>query len=348
MADITDTATIFMIDTGSSTTDKVTNDNRVFVTGLNYDTSTWQYSYFGGLDWSAPQASTVNHFTVLEGLHKANNLQVKVTSVTNTETISKITEDYTVKTTPDTLRLALNNDTSNGHNVTKDLQVNVFGVSTGSTWEYSLNGSSWTTGTGTSFNLTDNTYFGLGMVKARSIDIAGNYSAIAYLSHPIETDNTADTITIESPYQELSSAISISEAKALQLWGSIDKKEAGQVIIISITDGARIALATATTDAQGDWILTGGQKPNISDFAEGNLTITANGKDLAGNVSNEGTLTVAFDKTTSSVASIFRETYTKAITLNAIANDYIVNFTEANQGICLFQVLQVVLLMVKP
>ncbi len=89
-------------------------------------------------------------------------------SVTNT------TADITPPTAP-TLTLAQDTGSSGSDNLTSNGQVNVAGLETGASWEYSTNGgTNWTAGSGSSFTLTGD---GLKNVIARQSDTAGNTSA---------------------------------------------------------------------------------------------------------------------------------------------------------------------------
>ena len=74
--------------------------------------------------------------------------------------------------------------------VTRNGQVNVSGLEEGATWQFSTNGgSSWTTGTGTSFTLEAGSY-AAGAVQVRQTDGAGNNSTAASLTSAITVDLT--------------------------------------------------------------------------------------------------------------------------------------------------------------
>ena len=87
-----------------------------------------------------------------------------------------ITEDSTVAAPS----FALNSDTgsSNSDNITNDNVINVTLAGDAASWEYSLNGgTTWTTGTGTSFSMASNTSYAIGDIQVRQTDAAGNTSA---------------------------------------------------------------------------------------------------------------------------------------------------------------------------
>ncbi|MBB98715.1 MAG: hypothetical protein CML67_04145 [Rhodobacteraceae bacterium] len=132
------------------------------------------------------------------------NVTVAINDGTNTSAAAAqaIVIDSTAPATP---AVSLNSDTgqSNSDEITNDNQVNVAGLEGGTTtWEYSLNGGvTWTAGTGTSFDLTDDTVFAAGDVQVRQTDAAGNTSAVGSNGVQWEEDSTppaAPTISLNS------------------------------------------------------------------------------------------------------------------------------------------------------
>jgi hypothetical protein len=82
-------------------------------------------------------------------------------------------------TAPGALTLALDSDTgsSNSDGVTKNGTINVSGISSGNTWEYSIDGgSNWSDGSSTTFALAEDDY-AIDDVQVRQKDSLGNTSA---------------------------------------------------------------------------------------------------------------------------------------------------------------------------
>jgi hypothetical protein len=96
-----------------------------------------------------------------------------------------------VVVSPNTPSISLANDTgsSNSDNITNDATMNVAGLGTGNTWEYSLDGTNWLDGTDTSFVLDEGTY-AADAVLVRQTDVAGNESTSGTNTHAMTIDTT--------------------------------------------------------------------------------------------------------------------------------------------------------------
>ena len=98
-------------------------------------------------------------------------------------------------TAPSAPSIALSSDTgsSNSDGITNNRTVNITGLETNATWQYSVNsGSNWTNGSDTSFTLSEGNYDGT--VRARQTDQAGNTSSVGSLGS-ITVDTTAPTVS---------------------------------------------------------------------------------------------------------------------------------------------------------
>jgi hypothetical protein len=137
-------------DTGSSNTDKITSSGVVNVTGLESG-ATWEYSSNGGTSWTAGTGSS---FTLIgDG---AKSVIVRQTDAAGNVSAASTSLGFTLDTSAAAPTLALASDTgsSNTDKITSSGVVNVTGLESGATWEYSTNsGTSWTAGTGSSFTL---------------------------------------------------------------------------------------------------------------------------------------------------------------------------------------------------
>jgi hypothetical protein len=91
--------------------------------------------------------------------------------------------------------LASDTGSSNSDGITNIGTVTVSGIESNATWQYSTDsGSTWSTGSGTSFTLAEATY-PIGMIRVRQTDLAGNTSTSFQNSAVITVDLTAPTTT---------------------------------------------------------------------------------------------------------------------------------------------------------
>ena len=92
-------------------------------------------------------------------------------------------------------------------------------------WEYSINGgSTWNTGSGTSFELTDNTTFSIGDVQVRQTDTAGNLSSATSNAAAITIDSTN-----AAPTFALNTDTGISSSDNITSDATVDVTLAGDV-----------------------------------------------------------------------------------------------------------------------
>jgi FG-GAP repeat len=135
------------------------------------------------------------------------------------------------------LALATDSGSSSSDFITNTRTVNVTGLETGATWEFSLNGgSTWSVGTGTSFTTAANATYAASAIQVRQTDTAGNTSTAAGNPQTWVVDTTAPAPTfaagnnvrsteVGSAYLVLSSApvTSLSDILALpsSQWNSV-------------------------------------------------------------------------------------------------------------------------------
>ena len=175
-------------DSGSSNTDGITNNPTVKLTGLEAG-ATWQYSINAGSSWSTGSASS---FDLPAGSYAAGQiLGRQIDSAGNTSSngqLGPVNIDTTAPLTP-SLALASDSGSSNSDGITNIPTVKLTGLEAGATWQYSINaGSSWSTGSGSSFDLPAGSY-AAGQILARQIDSAGNTSSNGQLG-PVNIDTT--------------------------------------------------------------------------------------------------------------------------------------------------------------
>jgi VCBS repeat-containing protein len=193
-------------DTGASSSDRITKDNTLTLTGIAEANSTIQL--FNGLT-SLGTTTTSNlgiwnltTSVLSDGIY---NLTAKATdAVGNTSAPSaplSVTVDTSAAAAP-TLSLAINSGSSSTDKITNSGIVNVGGLETGANWEYSTNnGTTWTAGTGSNFTLTVD---GIKTVVVRQTDLAGNTSnSSAPFTFTLDTtapnkSATVNTMTLDS------------------------------------------------------------------------------------------------------------------------------------------------------
>ncbi|MDO9014324.1 MAG: hypothetical protein Q7U84_06070, partial [Polynucleobacter sp.] len=178
-------------DTGSSSSDGVTKNASITVSGLETN-ATWEYSLDSGGQWST---GTGNSFSMKsETSYAANVIRVRQTDVVGNVGTGNNTSTYTYDATVPALpTLALAQDTGSFNNdfITKTGTVNVTLPGDAATWEYTLNGSTWTAGTGTTFAVKSDGSYTTSQLMVRASDLAGNVSATANLGATLVYDTTA-------------------------------------------------------------------------------------------------------------------------------------------------------------
>lgn len=179
-------------DTGDSDIDDITSDTTIDVT-LADGVTNWQYSLDGGSTWIA-RASGSSFELKGETTYAVGDIQVKQIDKAGNE--SEITSNTSVIETLETLAPDLSvTDTgsSDSDGITNSTTVSVTfdeGVDLAS-WQYSLDaGSTWTEGTGTSFELAANKTYQADTIQVKQIDTQGN-EELSALSSKIVTDTTA-------------------------------------------------------------------------------------------------------------------------------------------------------------
>lgn len=172
-------------DSGSSPSDKITNDGTVSVTGLEGGAK-WQYSIDNGATWVDGSGSSVKLKGAADGAGNtdgAKKVQVRQVDVAGNVGAASAALSFTLDTTTPakiTAALARDSGASGTDKITNDGTVNVSGLESGASWQYSLdNGSTWSNGSGSNVKLkgavdgAGNTD-GLKSLVVRQIDKADN------------------------------------------------------------------------------------------------------------------------------------------------------------------------------
>ncbi|WP_230964027.1 beta strand repeat-containing protein, partial [Burkholderia stagnalis] len=166
-------------DSGSSASDHVTNVGTLNLTGVETG-ATVEYSIDAGHTWNTS-------FSAVEGL---NDVQVRQTDIAG-NTSSATSFGFTLDTSAAAPGVALTTDSgsSASDHVTNVGTLNLTGIETGATVQYSVdNGSHWNT----SFSAVE----GLNNVQVRQIDVAGNTSSATSFSFTLDTSAAAPGVAL--------------------------------------------------------------------------------------------------------------------------------------------------------
>ena len=281
------TPSLSFSDTGSNTSDALTNSNIVRVSGTELN-SVIEYS-LDGEQWLRVQPASYGRAIAMgnevrlpsDGEH---TVQVRETDQAgNVSDIASLT--LTLDTAaPDALTLALASDTgaSASDGVTSNSAINIDGLDRDNTWEYSLNGgSTWQDGCGSINISNDGTYD----VRVRQTDAAGNVSSASSL------DVTRDTASPVAP------SLSLAENTGST---SDTLTSNGTVNVGAVESGASWEYST-----NGSTWQAGSGSSFTLDEGDGTYTIQVRQTDIAGNLSSAGTLaSVTLDTTSPSAPSV--------------------------------------------
>ncbi len=264
-------------DTGASAVDGITNDATVNVT-LAGDAASWEYSLDGGSNYTTGSGTS---FELADNTTYAiGDIVVRQTDTAGNQSATSsnaaaITTDMSVAAP--SFALAADTGASAVDGITNDATVNVTLAGDAASWEYSLDGgSNYTTGSGTSFELADNTTYAIGDIVVRQTDTAGNQSATSSNTAAITTDMSAPSApAVTSITDDTGTADTITSDSNLVFSGTA---EAGSSVEVFL-DGSSIG--TTTADGTGNWSFdhTG------TSLADNSYTLTAQATDAAANTS---------------------------------------------------------------
>ena len=211
----------------------------------------------------------------------AHSFTVKATDIVGNTSSASSAFAVTVDTAVATPTFALASDTGSGgtDGVTSNGLINVSGLESGATWQYSLdNGATWQTGSGNSFVLSVGSY-APGAIQIKQTDAAGNVSGVTSSAAAMVIDASISTPTISSIADNVSAITgSIAAGGKTNYTTPTLAGTAEANSTVSIYDGGAL-LSTATADGSGNWTYT------PSALSEGSHSFTAKATDVAGNVS---------------------------------------------------------------
>uniref|UniRef100_UPI002AB657D1 Ig-like domain-containing protein n=1 Tax=Burkholderia sp. BCC1998 TaxID=2817447 RepID=UPI002AB657D1 len=167
-------------DTGSSATDHITSDCTLSLGGIAHG-ATVQYSTDNGAHWSTG-------FSAVEGTNTVLVRQVDIAGNASSAASCCFTLDTAAAVAPG-VALAIDSGSSAVDHVTNVGTLNVTGVQSGATVQYSVdNGAHWST----SFGAVE----GVNNVQVRQVDVAGNASAATSFSFTLDTSAAAPGVAL--------------------------------------------------------------------------------------------------------------------------------------------------------
>ncbi|WP_232448327.1 beta strand repeat-containing protein, partial [Burkholderia ubonensis] len=268
-------------DSGSSTSDHVTNVGTLSLTGIETG-ATVQYSIDNGAHWNTS-------FSAVEGV---NNVQVRQIDVAG-NTSSATSFSFTLDTSAAAPGVALTTDSGSSavDHITNVGTLNLTGVETGATVEYSTDGGhTWST----SFSAVE----GLNDIQVRQTDIAGNTSSATSFSFTLDTSAAAPGVALTTDSGS-SASDHVTNVGTLNLTGV----ENGATVQYSVDNGAHwstsFSAVEGTNNVQVRQIDVAGNTSAATSFsftldtsaaAPGVALTTDSGSSASDHVTNVGTL----------------------------------------------------------
>ncbi|WP_232433965.1 beta strand repeat-containing protein, partial [Burkholderia ubonensis] len=217
-------------DSGSSASDHVTNVGTLNLTGVE-NGATVQYSVDNGAHWSTS-------FSAVEG---TNNVQVRQIDVAG-NTSDPTSFSFTLDTSAAAPGVALTTDSGSSavDHITNVGTLNLTGVETGATVEYSTDGGhTWST----SFSATE----GLNDIQVRQTDVAGNTSSATSFSFTLDTSAAAPGVALTTDSGS-SASDHVTNVGTLNLTGV----EAGATVQYSVDNGAHWSTSFSAVEGVND------------------------------------------------------------------------------------------------
>ncbi|RQR64585.1 hypothetical protein DIE18_05115 [Burkholderia sp. Bp9125] len=276
-------------DSGSSASDHITNVGTLNLSGVETG-ATVEYSTDGGHTWSTS-------FSATEGV---NDVQVRQTDIAG-NTSSATSFSFTLDTSAAAPGVAPTTDSgsSASDHVTNVGTLNLTGVETGATVEYSIDGGhTW----GTSFNATE----GLNDVQVRQTDIAGNTSAATSFSFTLDTSAAAPGVALTT--------------------------DSGSSASDHVTNVGTLNLTGVETGATVEYSIDGGHTWNTSFSAtEGANDVQVRQTDIAGNTSDPTSFSFTLD-TSAATPGVALATDSGSSTSDHVTNVGTLNLTGVETG----------------
>ncbi|WP_158283946.1 Ig-like domain-containing protein [Pseudomonas sp. OV226] len=176
-------------DTGISVVDGKTKIGVVNVDGLEPGAS-WEYSSDGGATWQVGMGAS---FVLDEGSH---SYTVRQTDKAGNLSPPSLAQTFELDTSVGAATLSLAQDTglSTSDGLTSQGSVIVYGLETGASWEYRVDGGAWQSGSDTNFDLSE----GAHSYVVRQTDAVGNVAVSPAYNFVLDTGvSTSPTLSLE-------------------------------------------------------------------------------------------------------------------------------------------------------
>ncbi|WP_232437512.1 beta strand repeat-containing protein, partial [Burkholderia ubonensis] len=276
-------------DSGSSASDHVTNVGTLNLSGVETG-ATVEYSTDGGHTWSTS-------FSAVEGL---NDVQVRQTDIAG-NTSDPTSFSFTLDTSAAAPGVALTTDSgsSASDHVTNVGTLNLSGVETGATVEYSTDGGhTWST----SFSAVE----GLNDVQVRQTDIAGNTSDPTSFSFTLDTSAAAPGVALTT--------------------------DSGSSAVDHVTNVGTLNLSGVEAGATVEYSTDGGHTWSTSFSAvEGLNDVQVRQTDIAGNTSDPTSFSFTLD-TSAAAPGVSLTTDSGSSAVDHITNVGTLNLTGVENG----------------
>ncbi|WP_232459123.1 beta strand repeat-containing protein, partial [Burkholderia ubonensis] len=276
-------------DSGSSAVDHITNVGTLNLSGVETG-ATVEYSTDGGHTWSTT-------FSAVEGL---NDVQVRQTDIAG-NTSSTTSFSFTLDTSAAAPGVALTTDSgsSASDHVTNVGTLNVTGVESGATVQYSVdNGAHWNT----SFSAVE----GVNNVQVRQIDVAGNTSSATSFSFTLDTSAAAPGVALTT--------------------------DSGSSAVDHITNVGTLNLSGVETGATVEYSIDGGHTWSTSFSAvEGLNDVQVRQTDIAGNTSDPTSFSFTLG-TSAAAPGVALTTDSGSSAVDHITNVGTLNLTSVETG----------------
>ncbi|WP_232465451.1 beta strand repeat-containing protein, partial [Burkholderia ubonensis] len=272
-------------DTGCSATDNITSDCTLSVGGIAHG-ATVQYSTDNGAHWNTS-------FSAVDGTNTVLVRQIDVAGNASAASSCCFTLDTTAAAAPG-VALAADSGSSAVDHVTNVGTLNVTGVQSGATVQYSVDGGAhW----GTSFGAVE----GVNNVQVRQVDVAGNASSATSFSFTLDTSAAAPGVALTTDSGS-STFDHVTNVGTLNLTGV----ESGATVQYSVDGGAHwstsFTAVEGTNNVQVRQVDVAGNTSPATSFsftldtsaaAPGVALTTDSGSSASDHITNVGTLNLS-------------------------------------------------------
>ncbi len=210
--------------------------------------------------------------------------------------------------------LATDTGSSDSDGITNNTIISITGLEENASWQYSTDaGSTWETGTGTSFELADGAY-AQGTIQVKQTDTAGNISQAGTNAIAMTVDTEVSAPSFDMPNDT----------------GSNTSDGITNEATVNVTLASDVASWQYSTDGGTGWTDGTGTSFELADGAYAQGTIQVKQTDTAGNISQAGTNAIAMTVDTEVSAPPFdMPSDTGSNTSDGITNEATVNVTLA-------------------